>query len=90
MVEARDRVGGRNYDVEVAPGVVVELGGEWTGPGQTRVQALARELGIALFPAYADGKNLYYREGTADDLQRRHPARRRRRRWASWCRSSPP
>jgi len=63
VLEARDRVGGRNYDVEVTPGVVVELGGEWTGPGQTRVQALARELGIELFPAYADGNNLYYRDG---------------------------
>jgi monoamine oxidase len=63
VVEARNRVGGRNYDVEVAPGVVVELGGEWTGPGQTRVQALAKELGIKLFPAYAEGNNLYYRSG---------------------------
>jgi monoamine oxidase len=63
VVEARNRVGGRNYDVEVAPGVMVELGGEWTGPGQTRVHALAQELGIKLFPAYADGKNLYYRNG---------------------------
>jgi monoamine oxidase len=63
VLEARDRVGGRNYDVEVADGVVVELGGEWTGPGQTRVQALAKELGMALFPAYAEGKNLYYRQG---------------------------
>jgi monoamine oxidase len=63
VVEARDRVGGRNFDVEVAPGVVVELGGEWTGPGQTRVQALAHELGLKLFPAYADGNNLYYRNG---------------------------
>jgi monoamine oxidase len=63
VVEARDRVGGRNYDVEIEPGVVVEMGGEWTGPGQTRVQALARELGIKLFPAYADGNNLYDRNG---------------------------
>jgi monoamine oxidase len=63
VIEARDRVGGRNYDVDVVPGVVVELGGEWTGPGQTQVQALARELEIKLFPAYADGNNLYYRNG---------------------------
>jgi len=63
VLEARDRVGGRTYDVEVAEGVVVELGGEWTGPGQTRVQALAKELGMKLFPAYAEGKNLYYRQG---------------------------
>jgi monoamine oxidase len=64
VLEARDRVGGRNYDVEIAPGVVVEMGGEWTGPGQTRVQALAKELGIKLFDAYATGNNLYYRDGT--------------------------
>ena len=32
-----------------------------SGPDQ--VQALAKELGIKLFPAYADGKNLYYRNG---------------------------
>jgi monoamine oxidase len=63
VLEARDRVGGRNYDVELSPGVTVELGGEWTGPGQTKVQALAHELGIKLFPAYAQGDNLYYRQG---------------------------
>jgi monoamine oxidase len=63
VLEARHRVGGRNYDVAVAPGVVVELGGEWTGPGQTRVQALAHELGVGLFPTYATGSNLYYRSG---------------------------
>jgi monoamine oxidase len=69
VVEARDRVGGRNYDVEIAPGVVVELGGEWTGPGQTRVQALAKKLGIKLFEAYSDGNNLYYRDGVLKTYQ---------------------
>ncbi len=63
VLEARDRVGGRNYDVTVAPGVTVELGGEWTGPGQTRVQALAHQLNVGLFPTYATGKNLYFRGG---------------------------
>jgi monoamine oxidase len=63
VLEARDRVGGRNYDVEIAPGAVVEMGGEWTGPGQTRVQALAHEFGVGLFEAYSEGNNLYYRDG---------------------------
>ena len=63
VLEARDRVGGRNYDVTVAPGVTVELGGEWTGPGQTRVQALARQLNVDLFPTYTTGQNLYLRGG---------------------------
>ena len=38
VLEARDRVGGRTYDVVVDGDVEVELGGEWTGPGQTRVR----------------------------------------------------
>ncbi len=63
VLEARDRVGGRTYDVAVAPGVVVELGGEWTGPGQSEVQALARRLGVRTFPTYGNGQSLYYRSG---------------------------
>jgi monoamine oxidase len=56
VLEARDRVGGRNLDHPLAPGKVAELGGEWTAPGQDRVQALAKELGVATFPNYSDGK----------------------------------
>jgi len=63
VLEARDRVGGRNYDVTIPPDVVLEMGGEWTGPGQTRVQALAAEFGIKLFEAYSAGENIYYRSG---------------------------
>lgn len=63
VLEARDRVGGRTYDVVVDGDVEVELGGQWTGPGQTRVQELARELGVDTFEAYADGANVYYRNG---------------------------
>jgi monoamine oxidase len=64
VLEARDRVGGRNLDIEIAPGKVVEMGGEWTGPGQDRVLSLAKRLGIKTFETYAKGKNLYYRNGT--------------------------
>lgn len=63
VLEARDRVGGRNYDIDIGSGAVVEMGGEWTGPGQTKVQALAKELGIELFNAYSNGNSLYYRKG---------------------------
>src|SRR5919202_6371068 len=45
VLEARHRVGGRNLDVPIQNGVA-ELGGEWAGPGQGRVLALAKELGI--------------------------------------------
>ena len=63
VLEARGRVGGRNLDHPLAPGKVVELGGEWTGPGQDRVQALAKELGVATFPTYSDGNSVYYSSG---------------------------
>jgi monoamine oxidase len=63
VLEARRRVGGRNFDHKLAPGKVAELGGEWTGPGQTVVRGLAKELGVATFPTYAKGNNVYYSNG---------------------------
>jgi monoamine oxidase len=63
VLEARPRVGGRNLDHPIGGGKVVELGGEWAGPGQDRVLALAKELGIATFDAYASGDSVYYRGG---------------------------
>ncbi|MDW5598625.1 FAD-dependent oxidoreductase [Conexibacter stalactiti] len=44
VLEARDRVGGRtlNEPVGADPEQVVELGGQWFGPTQHRVSALAR------------------------------------------------
>ena len=64
VLEARDRVGGRNFDRRL-PGSphVVELGGEWAGPGQDRVLALAKELGLHTFETYANGDSVYYRGG---------------------------
>jgi monoamine oxidase len=63
VLEARHRVGGRNFDHPLAPGKVAELGGEWTGPGQDKVQALAKELGVAIFDTYSDGNSIYYSNG---------------------------
>jgi monoamine oxidase len=63
VLEARRRVGGRNFDHPLGEGKVAELGGQWAGPGQVRVLALARELGIATFPTYSGGKSVYYRSG---------------------------
>ncbi len=63
VLEARDRVGGRNLDHHLSHGKVAELGGQWTGPGQDRVMALARELHIPTFPTYSAGESLYSRAG---------------------------
>ena len=59
VLEARDRVGGRTLNEPLGDGAVVELGGQWIGPTQDRLAALAGELGVATFPTYAKGENLF-------------------------------
>ncbi len=56
VLEARQRVGGRTLDHSIGGGHVVEGGGQWVGPGQSRVLALAKGLGIATFRSYYEGK----------------------------------
>src|SRR4051794_28361485 len=63
VLEARDRVGGRNLDRPLPGGGVAEMGGQWAGPGQDKVLALAKELGVATFETYAQGDTVYYRSG---------------------------
>lgn len=57
VLEARDRVGGRTCTVPFAGGPV-DLGGQWIGPGQDRVIALARELGVGTFPQHHRGRKV--------------------------------
>jgi monoamine oxidase len=66
VLEARHRVGGRNLDVRLpgTDGAVAELGGQWAGPGQTKLLALARRLGVRTFPSYAQGQSVYFHDGT--------------------------
>ncbi|HWJ66067.1 MAG TPA: FAD-dependent oxidoreductase [Nocardioides sp.] len=59
VVEARDRVGGRVLNHELATGGTIEAGGAFIGPTQTHIKALADELGIATFKEYVDGNNVY-------------------------------
>lgn len=63
VLEARDRVGGRTLNLPVGNGHVVEGGGEWIGPGQDRVWALAEALKVGTFPSYYDGDTTYDIEG---------------------------
>ncbi len=58
VVEARDRVGGRLLNHDIGGGEVVEVGGQWIGPTQDRLAALARELGVETFPTHTEGQNL--------------------------------
>jgi monoamine oxidase len=59
VLEARDRVGGRTLNHAIAPGKVAEAGGEFVGPTQDRIAALAGEVGVGTFDAYDTGKNVY-------------------------------
>ncbi len=65
VLEARKRVGGRtlNRKLGKGPSDVVEIGGQWVGPTQTRVLSLIEELGLETFDTYVDGKNVYFRAG---------------------------
>ena len=63
VLEARDRVGGRILNHRIAPGVVTELGAEFTGPTQDRIQALAAEVGVGLFATYNEGSDVLLVEG---------------------------
>ena len=56
VLEARDRVGGRVERGE-SDGALLELGGTWIGPTQTRALELAAEVGAKTFPQYAEGEN---------------------------------
>ncbi len=57
ILEARDRVGGRTLSHPLL-GDTIDLGGQWVGPTQKRVLALARELGVATFPQYQQGQKV--------------------------------
>lgn len=62
VVEARDRVGGRTWSERIGE-AVLDVGGQWLGPGQHRMYALARELGLELFPTFHDGKKRMWVDG---------------------------
>lgn len=63
VLEARDRVGGKVYDMPLMNGGYVELGGTYIGPCQDRILALAQELDVKTYPTYINGKAAYYHNG---------------------------
>jgi len=64
VLEARDRVGGRTLNEPIGEGKVVEIGAQWVGPTQDRVNGLIAELGLETFPTHAAGANLFERGGS--------------------------
>jgi monoamine oxidase len=60
VLEARNRVGGRtlNHSIDTS-GHIAEAGGEFVGPTQDRILALASAVGVGTFDAYDTGNNVY-------------------------------
>ena len=54
VLEARERVGGRTHSIRIGESSF-DIGGQWLGPTQNRVQRLATKLGIATFPTHHEG-----------------------------------
>lgn len=63
VLEANRRVGGRVWNHEIGGGAISERGGTFTGPTQDRLMNMAREVGVELFPTFADGQNVAVIEG---------------------------
>ena len=63
VLEARDRVGGRTLNEPIGDGKIVEIGAQWVGPTQERINELIAELGLETFPTYIAGKSIFERKG---------------------------
>jgi monoamine oxidase len=64
VLEARDRVGGRTQNAQIAGGrYIAEVGGQFVGPTQDRLLALAKAVGVATFPVYNQGSNVFVARG---------------------------
>ena len=58
VLEARDRVGGRLWNRNV-DGHFFEVGGQWLSPDQFVLMETLEDLGLATYPRYREGENLY-------------------------------
>jgi monoamine oxidase len=58
VLEARDRVGGRLLNHRLGGGKITEVGGEYVGPTQDHILALAKSLGVGTFKTYNEGSNI--------------------------------
>ena len=57
VLEARDRVGGRTKQGQIA-GLDIDLGGMWLAPSQNRLVSLADIVGCTTYPTFLEGKSV--------------------------------
>jgi len=72
VVEAHDRVGGRTL-TKTIEGARIDLGGQWIGPEQKRMIALARALEKKTFPTFSKGTKLMDLDGTVRSYKSQIP-----------------
>ena len=58
VLEARDRVGGRTWTIPVGARRY-DIGGQFVGPTQDRVRAIAAEFGLKLQKVYSEAKHIW-------------------------------
>ncbi|HXY28515.1 MAG TPA: FAD-dependent oxidoreductase, partial [Acidimicrobiales bacterium] len=63
VLEARHRVGGRSWADVTEAGFTIDRGGQWIGPNQDHLAALAAEQGVRTFPTYTTGQGVELRDG---------------------------
>jgi monoamine oxidase len=63
VLEASGRVGGRTRNHDLGDGQVVEVGGQFVGPTQDRILALASDVDVKTFTAYGTGPTAYIANG---------------------------
>src|SRR5262249_28340283 len=63
VLEARSRVGGRTRTEHYSNGVWLDLGGQWLGPGQERMYALAARFQKTVWPSHVHGRNVLFLQG---------------------------
>ena len=61
VLEARDRVGGRVENAELADGSYLELGGQWIGPGFDALLELVHKYGLETIPLPTQGGDFIVR-----------------------------
>lgn len=68
VIEAQERVGGRTM-TGWAAGTPVEMGGQWIGPDQHRIAALASGVGVETFPTHLPGRTVFYEGGRRSEYE---------------------
>jgi monoamine oxidase len=63
VLEARDRVGGRTLTLPAVDGTPIDHGGQWIGPGQDRIAAVAASVGVTTYATWDRGLHTERRDG---------------------------